>query len=108
MKIFILLILPIFLISGCAAYTQIVEIRDNPSQYDERPVLVKGKVVETLSIPFIQKGMYQVDDNTGKIWIMSSQRLPARGDRVIVEGKVKTGFTIWSRAFGIIIVEGKN
>lgn len=108
MKSLALFLLLIFLISGCAAYTQIAEIKDNPKQYDERLVVVRGKVVETLSIPFVQKGMYQLDDGTEKIWVMSNQRMPARGDRVIVEGKVKTGFTIRSRTFGIIIVEGTD
>ncbi len=108
MKLFISLLLPVFLIFGCVAYTQIAEIGDNPRQYDGRSVVVRGKVVETLSIPFVQKGMYQVDDGTGKIWVMSSLRMPARSDRVIVEGKVKTGFTIRSRTFGIIIVEGSE
>lgn len=108
MKLIVLLLLPIFFISGCAAYIQIAEIRDNPKQFDERSVTVRGKVVETLSIPFVQKGMYQIDDGTGKIWVMSSVRMPARSDRVIVEGKLKTGFTIRSRTFGLIIVEGTD
>ena len=98
----------IFLViaSGCAVRVHISEIKGKPHKYQDRQVLVKGKAVETLSIPFIQKGMYQIDDNTGKIWIVSQKRMPSRGEKVTVKGRVKTGFTVRDRTFGTVIVEG--
>jgi hypothetical protein len=107
LKLWVLPLIVLF-ISGCATYVHIAEIKGRPGEFDERVVTVSGRVSETLSIPFVNKGMYQLDDGTDKIWVMSNQRVPFRGDKVIVEGKVKTGFTIRNRTFGIVIVEGSD
>lgn len=95
----------IFALSGCSWHTHISEINDTPQQYKDKQVSIKGKVVETLSIPFIQKGLYQMDDGSGKIWIVSQKRVPFRGEKVTVKGEVKTSFTIGTRTFGTVIVE---
>ena len=100
-------------LSGCGSpvynpYTHISEIKDRPQEYQDKQVLVKGKVVETFAIPFLQKGMYQMDDGTDEIWIVPQGRVPFRGEEVTVKGKVKTGFTIRKRTFGTVIVEGGN
>jgi len=96
------------LLSGCAFHTRISSIRDRPQKYQDKKVTISGKVVETLSIPFVQKGMYQMDDGTGKIWVISQKRVPFRGEKVAVKGKVKTGFTISERTFGTVIAEGEE
>jgi len=105
LRILALLFLMILFISSCATYVHLAEIKDRPKEFDEKTVVVRGRVVETISIPFVNKGMYQLDDGTDKIWVLSNQRIPFRGDKVIVEGKVKTGFTIRNKTFGVIIVE---
>ena len=93
------------LLSGCAFRTRISSIRDRPQKYQDEQVTIRGKVMETLSV---QKGMYQMDDGTGKIWVISQKRVPFRGEKVAVKGKVKTGFTISERTFGTVIAEGEE
>jgi len=105
MKTGVLFLIFLFAVSGCSWHTHISEINDRPQEYSDKQVSIKGKVVETLSIPFVQKGLYQMDDGSGKIWIVSQKRVPFRGEKVIVKGKVKTGFTIGTRTFGMVIVE---
>jgi len=96
----------LLVVSGCVSpYTRISKIKDNPQKYQDKQVSIEGKIVETLAIPFIQKGMFQVDDGSDRIWVMSQKRAPFRGDKVAVKGIVKTGFTISDRTFGTIIVE---
>ena len=102
------LLISVLLMFGCGWHTHISEINERPQQYKDKQVSVKGKVVETLSIPFVQKGLYQMDDGSGKIWVMSQERIPSRGEKVVVKGEVKTGFTIGDRTFGAVIVEGEK
>lgn len=109
----VLFLILVFMVSGCGSpvynpYTHISEIKGRPQEYQSKQVLVKGKVVETFAIPFLQKGMYQMDDGTDTIWIVPQGRVPFRGEEVTVKGKVKTGFTIRKRTFGTVIVEEVN
>ena len=105
MKMGVLFLAFVFALSGCSWHIHISEINDRPQEYKDKQVSIKGKVVETLSIPFVQKGMYQMDDGSGKIWIVSQTRVPFRGEKVTVKGEVKTGVTIGKRTFGTVIVE---
>ena len=97
----------VFTVSSCGTYTHVSKINSEPQKYQGKQVLVKGKVVETFAIPFVQKGMYQIDDGTGEIWIMSQERVPFRGEKVTVKGKVKIGLAIGERTFGTVIAEGE-
>ena len=96
----------IIFVSGCAFRVQVSEIKRRPQKYENKQVSVKGKVVETVGIPFVQKGVYQIDDGSGRIWVVSQKHRPSRSDKVSVKGVVKTGFSISGHSFGIAIVEG--
>ncbi len=105
MKIGTCSLMLIFLISGCGFHTRISKIKHEPQKYADKQVSIKGNVVETAGIPFVQKGIYQVSDGTGKIWVVSQKRRPARGEKVTVKGKLRTGLSIGNQTFGIAIVE---
>lgn len=108
MRIGVWSLILIFLVSGCVFHTSISRIKKDPQEYEGESVSIKGKVVETAGIPFVQKGIYQVDDGTGKIWVVSQKRRPSRGEEVTVKGKIETGFSISGQTFGIAIVEGND
>lgn len=100
------LIILTLLISGCSI--SISKIRYEPEKYEGKKVSVKGRVSESLGIPFVQKGAYQLDDGSGKIWVLSQKRRPSRGEKVTVKGKVKTGVSIRGHTLGLVIVEGEK
>ncbi len=108
MRIGVWSLILIFLVSGCGFHTRISKIKYEPQKYEGKQVSIKGKIVETAGIPFVQKGIYQVSDGTGKIWVVSQNRRPARGEKVTVKGKLRTGFSIGNQTFGIAIVEGNE
>jgi hypothetical protein len=101
----VLLFILVFVVSACGSYVHISEISDSPQEYKGRQISVKGRVIETVEIPLVHKGLYRMDDGTGKIWIVPQGRVPFRGEKVKVKGQVKTGFTILKRTFGTVIVE---
>ena len=113
MRVGVLLLVCVSIMFGCSLpfhspRVHIADIQNEPQNYRDRQVLVKGRVVETLAIPFVEKGMYRVDDGTDRIWIVSQGTVPFRGEKVTVKGKVRTGFTVLKRTFGTIIVEEAN
>ena len=50
-------------------------------------------------------GIYQINDGTGNIWVKPSGKIPFKGDRVTVTGKIKVGVSISGRSFGVILFE---
>ena len=65
-------------LAGCAGVTPIGELLDNSSRYDGKTVRVKGEVREGAGGLGI--GAYQLQDNTGKITVVSDQgSAPRRG-----------------------------
>lgn len=105
MKTRSLLLLPIaaaLLLSGCAV-TRIGRINADPSHYRNRTVRVNGTVVNSMGV--IGTGGYQIQDDTGKIYVLSSRGVPNRGSRVTVTGRVQAGASVFGRSYGTAIME---
>lgn len=77
--------------SGCAVKT-VNQIIANPSRYSDRDVRVSGAVVDSYSIA--NRGAYQIDDGTGRLWVISDKGVPGTTARVTVKGTVRTGFNV--------------
>ena len=93
-KLGLLLLLAFLIFSlGCGAKT-INHIMADPSRYADKTVKIEGTVTESYSV--IGKGAYQLDDGTGKLWVVSTKGVPRKGARVSTKGKVKDGFNIGS------------
>ena len=50
-------------------------------------VYLRGKVENRA--PFVGNAAYQLQDGTGKIWILTKQALPKLGDEVLLKGEVR-------------------
>ena len=57
-----------------------------PVPTDEQPVYLQGEVVQR--VPLLAGWLYQVEDETGLIWVMTPAIAPELGDRVTVKGTV--------------------
>jgi len=79
--------------TACGART-INHVLADPSRYRDREVKLSGSVTDSYS--FVGQGAYQLDDNTGKLWIVSNRGVPRRGARVTVKGTVREGFNLGS------------
>ncbi len=102
-----ILLLSIVLIQ-CAASVRISDIRDNPSQFQNKKVTIGGTVDEALTLPILGVGVYQLNDGTGKIWVKPEGTVPEKGEDVMVTGTLKVGLTISGRSFGLILIESEN
>jgi len=79
--------------SGCEQKT-INEIRAEPSRYANKEVSVVGTVTRSYSV--LGRGVYEIDDGTGKLWIASEKGVPREGAKVVVKGKIRDGYNLGS------------
>ena len=79
------------------------EDQRRPQPVPEPVVHVEGRV--TNSFGALGTGGYQVDDGTGRIYVISNRGVPSRGSKVAVSGRVMNGITAMGRSFGTTIEE---
>jgi uncharacterized protein YceK len=92
-------------LTGCGT-TRINRVLSDPGRYQNRNVTIEGRVstafganVPGLNLP----GVYQVDDGTGKIYVVSTRGVPTKDARVRVKGTVTPGLSIGGRSIGTAI-----
>ena len=78
---------------GCERKS-INQILADPHQYAHREVGVVGQVIQSYSV--LGRGAYQIEDGTGKLWVVSydGKGVPRKGARVGVKGKIQDGFDL--------------
>ena len=89
-------------LAGCVS-TRIARINADPSRYVNRTVRVDGRV--TTSVGLLGTGGYQVDDGSGRIYVVSRTGVPSGGSHVVVTGTVIGGAQILGRTVGTAIRE---
>ena len=94
------------ILTACEGITKISEVKADPSKYRDQKVRVMGTV--TNSVGVMSTGGYEIEDDTGKIFVISDQGIPARGAEVIVEGTVFTGAMVLGQAVGVSIRETQH
>jgi uncharacterized protein YdeI (BOF family) len=50
-------------------------------------VNIRGKVIS--QAPFLDGGAYQIEDKTGKVWVLTQGKLPKQGEEISIEGKIE-------------------
>lgn len=97
-----------FIFLYCAATVRIADIKNSPNRFHDKKVTISGTVDETITLPILGVGVYQLNDGTGKIWVKPTEVTPVKGDRVMVTGTIKVSLTISGRSFGLILIESKS
>ncbi|HKZ69689.1 MAG TPA: hypothetical protein VJ020_06400 [Anaerolineales bacterium] len=103
---FLLLLAAGLVLTACEGVTKISEVKNDPSKFRNKTVRVMGTV--TNSVGVLSTGGYEIEDDTGKIFVVSNQGVPARGAQVIVEGSVFSGAMVLGQAIGVAIRETKH
>jgi hypothetical protein len=79
--ILLLVLLGLF---GCRS--PLIMIEEVSPQKVGKTVYLTGKVVHLA--PFIGNGAYQMEDGTGKIWVVTTQTLPQWNQQIKIKGKI--------------------
>lgn len=92
----------LLLATGCPQGTTVARIQQDPGRYYNKEVGIKGTVTESFGA--LGTGVYQVDDGTGKIWVLSeSYGVPSKGARVGVAGTVVDTVSFAGRSYATAI-----
>lgn len=94
------------LLTACPTKTTIAEINRNPSKYQNKEIGLVGTVTDSYGV--LGQGVYELDDGTGRIWVLADRGVPTRGSRVGVAGRVYTGIQFGGRNYGIGLREEKR
>ena len=91
----------VFLI-GCPQHVRVSDLEHNPGRYYNKEVAVTGTVVESFGL--LGEGAFQIDDGTGKIWVLSENYgIPGKGQRVGVVGNLVGGVSVGTRSLATAI-----
>lgn len=92
--------------AACASGATIGQLKTNPGRYIDKNVTVRGTVTSSWGVPLVPLKMYQVDDGTGEILIVTDDaRVPARGARVKVTGELSEFAVLGGRSIGLHLRE---
>ncbi len=104
-----LLIIGAVFIAGCknSDQTMVSSILERPDKYTDKTVLVGGEVTRTYSVNLLiaEAGAYQIDDGSGKIWVITNNGVPREGTKVGLKGRVGSGVKVGREIFGAVIRE---
>ena len=87
--------------------TRIGDITSDPGRYKDKEVTIAGEVVTSVgaSVMGFGKGVYELSDGTGNLWVYSDRGVPTKGAHVGVRGRVSESVTIMGKNYGTILRE---
>src|SRR3954465_8295800 len=93
-------------VSGCASSLHIADLQRHPARYQDRTVNVSGTVTSSWGVPLVPFRFYKVNDGTGEVTVLSQgSRMPAKGERVRVKGRVEQVAQLGGRPLGLHLRE---
>jgi hypothetical protein len=96
----------LLLLAGCALsrHPRIAELKYDPGRYQNHTVTLDGVVTSSWGVPLVPFRLYRIDDGTGEVTVVSSSgRVPNRGSRVSVTGRVEEFATLGGQSIGLHI-----
>ena len=93
----------VILFTACPSQTTISKINADPSRYRNKEVAIVGNVTDSYGV--LGNGAYEIDDGTGRLWVVTRRGVPSRGARVGAKGRIYTGFNFGGRNFGTVLEE---
>lgn len=101
--VFPLLLASVVLLTACPNRESIGKINADPGRYRDKEVAVVGTVSNSYGA--LNQGFYEIDDGSGKIWVVTKRGVPSRGAQVGAKGRVYNGINFNGRNFGTVLEE---
>jgi hypothetical protein len=75
-------------LTSCSSTTTVQDVQAHPHRnWFNSTVYLRGEVGDRA--PMIDSQAYQLQDSTGKIWVLTKKAEPKTGDRVYIKGQVR-------------------
>ncbi len=99
------LLASVLLLAGCPS-TKIGDIQKDPGKYMNKQITVSGKVTSSYGV--LGMGMFQVNDGSGSIWVLSENYgVPGQGTNVDVTGQLVQTASFGGKNFSNVLRETK-
>lgn len=79
------------------------QINADPGRYRDKTISIVGTVTDSWGV--LGNGAYEIDDGTGRIWVVADRAVPSRGARVEAKGRVVNGFVMRGRNMAVVLRE---
>ncbi len=90
------------ILAGCPQQVKIGDLTGNPSRYADKEVTITGTVISSFGL--LSTGAFQVDDGTGKIWVLSENYgVPSKGAKAGITGRLAEGMNVGGRSFALAL-----
>lgn len=75
-------------LASCSSMTTVQEVQQRPNRgWFGSTVQLQGQVGDR--IPLIDAQVYELQDSTGKIWVLTTDRSLSTGEQVQIQGKIR-------------------
>src|SRR5919197_4000949 len=92
---------------GCGQHIKIADLTRDPGRYHDKDVTISGTVTDSYGL--LSAGAYQVDDGSGRIWVISERAgVPIQGAHVEVTGRLAEGASFGGRNLGMVLREASR
>ena len=91
------------LFSACPTETSIGRLNGDPGRYRNKEVSVRGTVNNSFGA--LGMGAYELEDETGRIWVLTENGVPTKGSQIRAVGQYINGVTWAGRNYGSAIRE---
>lgn len=99
----ILFLTTALLLSACPSRTSINQINGDPERFRGKEVMVIGEVTNSYGVKGV--GAYELNDGTGKLWVLTNRGVPSKGAQVGAIGKYLQGVNWDGRNYGSALQE---
>ena len=100
----LLLMTATIFLTACPPHVSIERINRDPGRYAGKEVTIGGRV--TNSFGALGSGVFEIEDNTGRMWVYSQRYgVPSTGTKIAVTGTVSQGFSFGGRSFATVLRE---
>jgi hypothetical protein len=93
-----------FLFLTACDLNTVAEVRGDPHKFENKEARIAGVVTKSYGV--MRYGFYELEDPTGKIFVVSHKHgVPGKGARVQVRGKVRQAFSFSGIDYGTALEE---
>lgn len=86
--------------------SNVTPIRSIKPEQEQQAITVYVQGTVESQVPLVNRWAYQVNDSTGKIWVVTNQPNLQAGQRVVIKGKVRyKSIPLANQEFGEVYIE---
>jgi len=101
---YVIAVLVLGFASVACQQVKIGDINADPGRFLNKEVGVVGTVTQSIGV--LGRGVYQVDDGTGRLWVFANNRgVPSKGAKVGVKGHIMPTVTFLGVNYATVLQE---